>query len=138
MIGKGQGHGLSLYGSGLPSPKTKVAISLPTNPIYRGPRRRRAAPLVTRFGVRLGLAIKAPDPTVKVPNSAAWIRGVCSDEPDTRRVCATRASGSSDAPDDVRRMVKIVTPAGDPAQAMAYGRPDRANDGPDGHVRRAP
>jgi hypothetical protein len=32
-----------------------------------------------------------------VTSSAAWIRGVCSDEPDTRRVGAIHAFGSSDA-----------------------------------------
>ena len=114
MVSKGQGRALSFHGSGLPSPKTKIAIFLPTNLIYRGPGRRRAALLVARFGVRPGLAVKASDPPVKVLHSAAWIREVCSNEPDTLRVGATHAFGSSDAPDGVRRMVKIVTHAGDP------------------------
>ncbi len=49
-----------------------------------------------------------------VTRSAAWIRGVCSDEPDTRRVGVIYTFGSSDATDDVRWMLKMVTHAGDP------------------------
>ena len=36
-VSKGQEHGLSFHSSVLPSPKTKIAISPPTNSIYRGP-----------------------------------------------------------------------------------------------------
>ena len=37
VVSKGQEHGLSFHSSVLPSPKTKIAISPPTNSIYRGP-----------------------------------------------------------------------------------------------------
>ncbi len=53
VVSKGQGHDPSFRGSVLPSPKTKMAISPPTNSIYREIRgHRRAAPRVPRFGVR--------------------------------------------------------------------------------------
>jgi hypothetical protein len=69
-----------------------------------------------------------------VTSSAAWIRGVCSDEPDIRRIGAIHAFRSSDATDDVRRMVKMVACA----QAMAYGRMDRANNELNERVGRLP
>ncbi len=69
-----------------------------------------------------------------VTSSAAWIRGVCSDEPDIRRVGAIHAFRSSDATDDVRWMLKMVACS----QAMAYGRTDRANNGLDERVGRLP
>ena len=37
VVSKGQGHGPSFHGSVLPSPKTKIAISPPTNSIFRSP-----------------------------------------------------------------------------------------------------
>ncbi len=37
VVSKGQGHDPSFRGSVLPSPKTKMAISPPTNSIYRDP-----------------------------------------------------------------------------------------------------
>ena len=40
--------------------------------------------------------------------------GVCTDEPGTRRVGPIHAFGSCAATDDVRRMLKMVTHAGDP------------------------
>ncbi len=69
-----------------------------------------------------------------VTSSAAWIRGVYTDEPDIRRVGVICTFRSSVATDDVRWMLKMVTCA----QTMAYGRMDRANNELDERVGRLP
>ena len=64
-------------------------------------------------------------------SSAAWIKGLDTEEPDIRQVGVIFTFRVSDAIDDIRWLVKVVTYA----QTIAFGRMERANKKLDERVR---
>jgi hypothetical protein len=64
-------------------------------------------------------------------SSAAWIKGLDTEEPDIQQVGVIFTFRASDAIDDIRWLVKVATYA----QTIAFGRMDRANKKLDERVR---